>query len=479
MSDTKFNKIAVWLSVLFSAVVLFYIAFNSIVDYGGNDSIFHYLHTIGAAKHPELFISHWGKPLFILFSLPFSFFGPIGVKVFNVLIMLLTAFLGHKIANKLNFKYSFLAIPLIVFAPVYMPFAQSALTEPLFAFVAILGAYFFVDKKYILSAVVISFIIFARTEGVSFLLAYGVALLFKKQFKAFPFLAFGFLVYGIVGMFLTDNFWWFITDNPYHGAYEIYGSGTLTHYFEKYEVITGVNLAILICVGVFFWITHSIKDWKFLFSSFSLVILLPSVLYIGGHSYVWWKGLSGSLGLERVMGGVTPLLTIVAVFGIGEVIELVKKLGLKTFAIRILIFVIPFIVVRETFFLYNGFIAIKPGDIDFLVNDSMDWLEKNNLLNRRTYVYKPEYLAKYGADHFDKPNSRVVEGVPNRNEPEKGLNPGDIVIWEGHISPNEGGLPLERLMTSPHFKLIKSFKPKHDIIVLGGYKYTIEIFERI
>jgi hypothetical protein len=479
MSSQKFNRILALISILLCSTILLFIAFSSVVDYGGNDSVFHYLHTIGALNHPELFIHHWGKPLFILLSLPFSYFGLIGVKVFNVLLMLSTAFLAHKISSKLKFKYSFLAIPLVVFAPVYMPFAQSALTEPLFAFVAVLGAFYFVNKKYILSAIIISFIIFARTEGISFLLAFGLAFLFKKELKAIPFLALGFIVYGFIGLGLTDNFLWFITDNPYTGAYDIYGSGTLTHYFERYEVITGVSLAIMIVFGFILWLLSLTRDAKVIFSSFSLIVLLPSSLYIAGHSYVWWKGLNGSLGLERVMGGITPLLAIVAVYGASKLIGFLLKLRLRNYILRVFVLLIPFLVVYETYSLYNGFVAVQPNDIDFLVNKSIDWLKENDLLDRKTYVYKPEYLAKYGADHFDKSNSRVVEGVPNRNEPYKGLKPGDIVVWEAHIGPNEGGLPLERLMKSPHFKLLKSFKPKHEIIVLGGYKYSIDIFERI
>jgi hypothetical protein len=310
-------------------------------------------------------------------------------------------------------------------------------------------------------------------------MAYGIAFLFKKQFKSIPFLSFGFIIYGFVGLVVKSNFWWFITDNPYKGAKDIYGSGTLTHYFEHYEEITGIALGILIVVGFLFWIIDTFKNFKNIFSVFSLVILLPTALYIAGHSYVWWKGLSGSLGLLRVMGGITPLLVVVGLYGLNNVVSFLEKNVVNKVALRIVVLLIPILFVYTSYSKYNGFITVGANDIDKLVVKSMSWLEKENLLERKTYVYKPEYLAKYGADHFDKANSRVSQNIPNTEFPEQGLNPGDIIIWDGHLSPNEGRLPLSRLMQNSQLKLLKSFKPKQDIIVLGGHKYSIEIFEKI
>ena len=101
MTDNRFNKLLALISILFCGAVLLYIALFALVPYGGNDSVFHFLHSAGLANHPDLLISHWGKPLFILLSHPFTYFGVEGVNVFNTIVMLLTAWFVHKISSKL------------------------------------------------------------------------------------------------------------------------------------------------------------------------------------------------------------------------------------------------------------------------------------------------------------------------------------------------------------------------------------------
>ena len=99
-----------------SAILLIYIAVFSDVHFSGSESIYHYFHSRAIFKHPEVMINHWGKPLFILLSAPFAYFGETGAKIFNVLVMLLSAIFVFKIGKILNFKYAFPAIFLVLFS---------------------------------------------------------------------------------------------------------------------------------------------------------------------------------------------------------------------------------------------------------------------------------------------------------------------------------------------------------------------------
>ncbi len=476
MHSLNWDKIALYGSFILSGSYLLFIAIFSISHYGGSDSLFHYLHSVGVKDHPELYVHHWGKPLFILFSSPFTYFGVTGVKVFNALLMLSSSFLTFKIAQHFKLKYAFITIYLVIFAPVFLPFAQSALTEPLFAFMAVLAALLFLKEKYIWSAIVISFIIFTRSEGLSFIAAYAFGLLIKKQLKAIPFLAVGFIIYGITGYYLIDNFWWFITNNPYTGAKDIYGSGTLTHYLEDPKSITGNLAAVFIIIGLIAWSINILKDKRNLFSPFAIVIISTSFLFIAGHSYVWWKGLSGSLGLLRVMGAITPLLAIIAMYGISHTFLIFNKIYKNKLLNNALSLLIIALILIESQYHFHHLIPLKPDDINLLVNDSINWLNDSEYLDRKTYVYRPEYLAEYGADHFDREHSRVSEAYKNIDV--NALQKGDIIIWDAHFSPNEGGLPLADLSDNSNFTLLHSFKPNHEIRVLGDYIFSIEIFER-
>jgi hypothetical protein len=69
--------------------------------------------------------------------------------------------------------------------------------------------------------------------------------------------------------------------------------------------------------------------------------------------------------------------------------------------------------------------------------------------------------------------------VYNQEEPEFNILEGEVVVWDAHFSPNEGRLPLERLMNNQGFRLIHLVRPEKTFKVLGGYEYEIYIFKRI
>jgi len=152
-----------------SFLYLFTISLISEGLYGDTDSIAHYQIARYAFKYPSLLVSHWGKPLFTDLSAPFAQFGLQGSIFFNIVCGLLSAWLIYRIAKEFRYKYALLAIPFSLFAPVYMVDLFTSLTEVLFSLVLVAGIYFFLRQKNILSAVIISFIPYARTEGMMFL----------------------------------------------------------------------------------------------------------------------------------------------------------------------------------------------------------------------------------------------------------------------------------------------------------------------
>ena len=101
-------------------------------------------------------------------------------------------------------------------------------------------------------------------------------------------------------------------------------------------------------------------------------------------------------------------------------------------------------------------------------------MEYNNL-----YVYKTEYQHHFGINPYTSGESFLKSNITKREAPQLELKPGDVVIWDGQVTPNEGGIPIEVLDTNSYFVPIKTFRPKHEFTVLGGGKYYIKIFKRI
>ena len=188
------------ITMAFIALFLIMVLLLSAAITGDTDSITHYLFARYAFAHPENFLSHWGKPLFTILSSPFAQFGYTGAMVFNLLCGSLTAWLVYKISRKLLYDYSWVVILMVIFTPVYILTMFTSLTEILFSLVLVFSIYLFVNERYVLSALVISFIPFARTEGLMFLALFLVALLCMGQYKAIPVLLSVFILFSLAGL---------------------------------------------------------------------------------------------------------------------------------------------------------------------------------------------------------------------------------------------------------------------------------------
>lgn len=467
-----------------SAFLLVYVALYSTKHYADSESVNHYLIVESIFTNPKMALDHWGKPLFIALASLFSFFGERGVMIFNVLIMLLSGFFGAKLAKNLGANFSFLVPVLILFAPVYYPFAQSCLTEPLFGFVAVLSAYLFTTKRYEWATVVISFIIYSRSEGVLFLPIYAFALLLKNQWRLLPFLLTGFIVYGIFGLVLGKGFLWYYYDYPYSAIVSFYGTGPFWNWFINHESITGIPFSILIAFSFIVLVVWSLLYFKKTVQHSHLVLVylvaIPAVIYIFGHSYLWYKGWSASVGLPRIVGGVIPLIAIVSTVVFSK---FVSKIPFGSFSKPVELFItISF----STWMIVNIFkgkeslILSQPNAMNELIYKSIDWLDEQGYPkdNENLVVYKTDYLLHYGVNPKKEEESFIKTNIHRRDNPQDELKSGDLIVWDGQTTPNEGGISFLSLDTNSHFEKLATFYPPDNFTVLGGGNYFIVIFKR-
>jgi len=238
----------VLLAFLINFIILALLSEGSV---GGADDIAHYKFSRYAFKYPEFFLDPWGKPFFTLLMAPFAQFGMTGVRIFNILLGLGAGLLTYLTAKKLTFRHPLLALFMLVFTPIYSALMISGMTEILFSFMLILGIYLFFLNRYIWSAVVISLLPFIRTEGIVIMPLFCLAYLINRQWKTIPFLVTGFLFFSIIGSFHYNDFFWVINTMPYTGsASDIYGTGELLYYVNKFRPIFGPPLFFLILAGL-------------------------------------------------------------------------------------------------------------------------------------------------------------------------------------------------------------------------------------
>ncbi|HEX3008886.1 MAG TPA: hypothetical protein VHO90_14880 [Bacteroidales bacterium] len=465
-----------FLSLFLLAVLFFILGTLSPTSYGGADDIVHYRFAHYSFQYPELLLDHWAKPVFTLLASPFAQLGYWGVKLFNVLTGAFTAFVLYRIAMLLGIKREALVAIFLFFTPVYATMVTSGMTEILFAAVVTLSAYFFLKKRYIWAAVVISFLPLVRTEGIVIWPVYMLGFIIHHKWKAIPFLLTASAIYSVVGGLYFNDFLWLITHIPYTGTYDIYGHGELLHFVKANKVIFGIPLTILAALGVatFFLKNKKIEEYinepqKSPGLDEVIVILAPLIVYFCAHSYVWWKGIN-SLGLIRVMAGVAPLFVIFSLRGLNlllDVIPIRMVKGIVLIALLYLIVVTPFKVYE---------IPPKLTPKDLVVQKASEWFKTSPYAHRKYYVWDCFFYHFLGTNPYDR--TKMADGIPDRQHPENNVKPGEIVIWDAHFSATDGRFPLATILNNPYYKLVKLFRPLKPFET-GGGTYQICFFERL
>jgi len=468
------------LALVLSLLAIFFLAFVVIIfntenSFGGGDPFSHFKLAYWGWKYPRLLFDSWGKPVYTILVSPFAQMGMNFARMYNVLMGLLTAFFAWKLVRELKLNNAWLVVLLVLFAPIYFSLMFAALTEVTFSMLLILSLLLFFQRKYIWSAVVISFLPLVRTESVVllplFLLAFGL----KKQWKVLPFFTVGFFLISWLGRSFYHSFWWLITEMPYKGgAADIYGHGSLFHFIQQTRGILGYPIAVLFCVGLlaglWFWIK---KDRFQLNQRFYFLLLIPGsyLLFLAAHSYVWWQGIGNSLGLIRVIGAVTPLAAIMALSGFDVLADVFSKYRKITVAVSALLLL--WIVYEGVTTHRDGFKRSKPQQI---LAQACNYLKENDLDKYKIYYFSGYIPYRLGIDPYDSQHSS--EGVPHISKISDAIPDNSIIVWDAHFGPNEGRTPLDKLLNDNGLQVLKIFRPKKPFKVLGGYNYAVYIFQK-
>lgn len=435
----KQEKALPLIALLSGTVLMLYLSFLSEGSYGGEDSFMHYLFARYAPAHPHLFLDHWGKPLFTMLSAPFAVFGFQGIKVFNILCVAAVAWIGFHIAQTLQWKRAWLAIPLIQFNALFFVTGISGLTEPLFALILCGSVLLFLKEKYYASCLLISFLPFARSEGNLMILLWGFILLLEVRWKPLPLLIVGTLVFSLIGGFIKDDFFWLRTENPYQGAEDIYGKGEWLHFIRANREIFGVPQSLLVVAGGIALLTDFFRRGN---RQAVFMVAGPFLVYFIAHTLFWKFGLFGSYGLIRVMAAVVPLASLVALAGLNFVAEF---LPLPNKILREAILAIPIIfAVYDPFFQYP--LPYPLDDRQMIMKQVARWLPREKYT--RIYAAHPYFFHAAGIDIFDTRIRRPLESSQHED-----LSSADLIIWDNQFGPNESGmkegwqedLPIRRL----------------------------------
>jgi hypothetical protein len=455
------DRVAIPLIILMAFPVLYFSLFVPFETDTG-DSVVHYFFARYAFDDPMLLLDHWAKPFFTLLASPFAQFGFEGMKLFNGIVGLLSAWLAYKVARKLDLKFAWLGIIFVLFAPSYFVKLFSGYTEPLFGVILVASVYFVLAESPLTAAVLISFLPFVRSEGLIIIVVFALYFLLRKNIKATILLSAGHIIYSIAGLLAGKSMLWMFTEIPYH-VISVYGKGDFAHYPTQLLLTLGIPVFLLACAGIVVLIldvlkvkTQSATKNKL---EVRLLILGSFLAYFLFHTFSWGLGLFASMGMSRVLTAMVPLLSVIALFGFNYLIGW----GIKgKFPVHVLIAFLLIAYVLVFPFLHN------PASINW--NKELRRSPEMNLMHtiandinkheqdRFLYYSNPYFSYALGINPFDRSKHLCFTDW----QAEKKLKPNSLVIWDNWFSITEERTDSIALFRNPELKLISRYETEED-----------------
>jgi len=431
-------------------LVMTWLAFNTNGTGDWGDAIFHYLFSRYAFEHPENFLNHWAKPVFVFFTAPIAQSGFIALKLFNIAMLISSIWITWLVAKELKIRNAWFIVFSIMAAPMSSYLTLSGLTEPMFAFWLIVGIYALVKEHFILGVLWLSFLPFVRSEGLIVFCVLVLYLLIKKKWFLLPLLAVGHVIYGIAGHFYYEDFWWIFNKMSYATLDGAYGSGRLWHFADKMHQVLGDFQPILLVIGLLAGFVHWVQFCRgervFTKEKIWLIYGIAVAFFIA-HTIFWYAGIFNSFGLLRVMIGVLPLFAIIILEGVNFILDLFPTKWAKAKFPFLIALVFTLFIYLHKKLIYN---------FHFFQNAAQEgqnqlWEEYGEQYKDYTYYFDAIHLAlALDVDWFDPAVHRTVPQIFT-GEP---LPAKSLIIWDNVFTEAERKIPLDKLLKDKRLKLI-------------------------
>jgi hypothetical protein len=424
---------------------------------GGGDSLRHYQIARYAPAHPELFLDQWGKPLFTLLMSPVAQLGLTAVALANVALLVLTAWLGWRLAVALAVPGAWAVPVLTLCAPVLLQNGVSALTEPMAAAWLAAGLLLLTRERWVAGGMLLSFLPFVRSEGFVVLAVVGLWALRERRWRLAAACAVGPAVFNAVGWLWSDEALWILSSNPYvRAAPQFYGRGSLLHFVVQAPSIFGL-MAVAAIAGTF--VRPDAEDgartrfWRWVMAG------VPAA-YLGAHSLLWWQGWMGSYGLTRVM-----LVNVVPV-----ALLALRALGSVAWAPRwraALVGSAPLLALMPA-----GFAPVKLQPHQQLGTEVSSWVAGALPESATLFVADPIVPLLAGRDPYDPRAARALWDWQDARR-------GDWVLWDSHFGAHDYGVASAELDRDASLRKVREWVPTVPIPTIGGRPLEFRLYERV
>jgi hypothetical protein len=454
---------------------LFITALSNEVPADVGDGITHFNIAQASWYHSEFFLHHWGKPFFILLSSGFTQLGFTGMIFFESIVFLSTIFLAYRILSRFRVQDHLQALfPFLLLGANDISLTlMGGMTEPLFNLALVAALYMVVERKYVLFALIISFMPYMRSEGQLPVLLGAILLLFQKEFRALPFLLLGSVFYSIWGMMEFGDPFWYFTQSPYQMDNDMYGHGSWNHYLlsaKEYLGIFGIGLSL---IGIVLALRLAFKkDWNQLHPD--LLFFVSGVFFgvVIVHSYFWANGLNASLGLTRIATQGVPSWFILCLIFTSTSLPFLSNIWGKIISAGLL-FGLVYLVFSNPMF-------PKQADaMDRQILQTKEYISSLGLDEEKVYYHHPLFGFMLENNPYIDSSRYCFHTVHNMEHDLMNVfKPGDLIVRDSHFGPVEAGLPLDRLNRYPEWVKIAEFisseqvnDPRNETEGVAIYQY--------
>jgi hypothetical protein len=338
----------------------------------------------------------------------------------------------------------------------------SGLTEPLFAFVLLLGIYWLLHEKYFSALLLLSFLPFVRSEGLVICCVLFVYLLIKEKYDLIPLLGVGHVVYSLLGYVVHKDLLWVFNKMSYAVLDSVYGQGRWLHFVKRMPEVAGVVITLLLWAGLLYGFTLLVRYLRRKLEvdgekELWLVYGIFAAFFVA-HTIFWALGIFNSMGLLRVMTGITPLIALIALQGINYLRAPVRTHRRSRWIVyALLLAVVAFPFTRHEFaYKWQRDFALKA---DQQADQDLADYVKQHYPDYKNYefYYEPCYLSvTLGINYFDEQKHRRLLGAFERNQ----FADSCFVIWDDWFAVQAANVSFEKLSQDARFRLIQTFERK-------------------
>lgn len=442
----------------------------------GGDGVQHYQIARYSWQHPILLLHHWGKPLFTLLSSPFAQLGHWGMTLFNACCYIAACWLADGLLIRAGRLARWMFAPMLMLVPVYGTMVLGGMTEVLFGTLAAGVILLFAQGRFNAALALASFMPFSRPEYVAFVPFALLWTMLHRRWRDLPWVLLGHSLYALIGAVVFRDPLWAFHHDPYTGAADIYGHGEPLHFIKESPEAFGAPFLWLLIPSwlALAWLLLR-KGGRGQAALLLFMAVLPSFAVLVLHSFLWWKGLKGSLGLTRVLATTAPMLVLTVCWSIGSSLSGLGRFSRIAWPAGIMA---VFIYIH---FAADAFLAIRPLPVAAEAYDRFiiqAGKRAGGLVSatQRLVYFHPSIAYAADRDPYDIEQSSMglapilVSG---------GLRDGDLIAWDSHFGPNEGGTSLESLLKDPGLELVAVLAPEERMVVLGGRAFEVYLFRRM